>query len=182
MNTNAPTRFLLVLWAAMAFMMPRQAFAQYVRPFALLKPAPKKDEPSRKVQLFYRWSRISVFASGGLDGVTTARWMSHSTMALRADGSQLARMYPKEVGPFVPVCGGSMFAAVACPAGFNFLEERVADRLYRRGGWGRVAAIGLNVAKTGFSLWGGVHNIRLERAIDARVRAQTGYAGRVTWR
>lgn len=139
------------------------------------------EKKSDKIGLLYRVSSGYLSAATALDGFSTARVLSHPTMAYREDGSFLARYQGKEVGWAKMFGERNTFAAVGANAALNFGLSMLSQRLYRRGGHWRILAIGLNVLKGTDNLAAGVHNIRYNAGVDTQVQLATGYRGQIRW-
>jgi len=181
MNTPPMIRLLVMLWTAASLFSPRVlAQTAQVLPTQNVSLVLRKQE-DRKISFAYRASQFYLLGATVLDGTTTAHLMSHPTTALRADGSLLAHYYPQEVGWAAFLGNRNKFVAVGANVGANALETWVANRLYRRGKWGKVFATGLNVTQGTFSLLGGIHNIKFGSNIDGRIHTATDYAGHIKW-
>ncbi len=137
---------------------------------------------SRKLDTFYRISRLYLGVGTGLDGFSTARVLNHPTVAYRTDKTVLGHFYGVEVGWAGSVVGKrNTDAVVAANVLLNVGIERLSRTLYRRGGRWRFLAIGLVLWKATDSTVAGAGNLKFDAGIDARLRMATGYTGKIIW-
>lgn len=141
-----------------------------------------QETKSRKLDAFYRISRLYLGTGTTLDGFSTHEGLDHPTVAHRADKTVLGYFYGTEIGWAGSVVGRrNANAVVAANVLLNFGVERLSQNLYRRGGRWRFLAIGLNLAKATDSTMAGAGNLRFCAGIDSRLRARTGYRGKIIW-
>lgn len=150
-------------------------FAQTVLPDAPGRSSDKRD-------VLYQVSRYARGGSLVFDSITTWGLLHHPTVASRTDGSYLIRYRFVETQMPGNFFGNRNAAGViaknaALDLGIDFL----AERLHRKGGtWAKVAT-GLNFLQTANRVRAGISNARLNAGVNERVRAATGYQGRIVW-
>jgi len=111
-----------------------------------------RKAPEKKRNAIDRWYVASLPILSGataLDAFTTAHNLDHPTVASRADGSLLATYRCTEDGASRYFGGTGPVSASAENSLFNFGVTLLSRRLARRGGWWKVAAVTLNLAKAG---------------------------------
>ncbi len=142
----------------------------------------KPKEESGKLDRLYKVSEWTLGVGTTLDGLSTARALDHPTVALRTDGTVLARFYSVEEGWAGPVVGRrNTNAVVLANVLLNVGVRQLSRNLYRRGGKWRLLAIGLNVWKATDSTTAAVGNFRFCAGINDRLRVTTGYQGKIIW-
>ena len=146
---------------------------------AELEKAPEKKKGA--IDHWYVASLPILSGATALDAFTTAHNLDHPTVASRVDGTFLANCHFREDGVSRLFGGTGAFSAPAENTLFNFGVTLLSRRLARRGGWWKVAAVTLNLAKAGANVEGGVHNMIAASRVDQQVRLETSYRGVIVW-
>lgn len=168
-----PKTCVMLVLMAMSLIHSSHAFAQ-------TEDMPDEPESNTdQVSVTYRVSDVYLAVGTMLDMTSTVRLMGHPTIAYRGDGSVLTHYHGIEAG-WARVFGDrNEFTAVAANVGLNVGLNLLSRKIYRRGGYWRVLAIGMNVLKGTDNLVAGIHNIRYNA--DRNVRSVTGYSGPIHW-
>ena len=147
-----------------------------------LEDEPMKQRDDKIYSSLFRASNIYLAGATVVDMTTTARVMSHPTMAYQTNGTLLGGPYRGVEAGWASFLGTrNTGAAVAANGLLNAGVTLLSQRIYRKGGRWRALAIGINVAKATGNLVAGVHNMQVGSTFDRRVRAKTGYQGRIVW-